>query len=263
MNVKTVSIAIVAILASASIYGVLGWFTVHSETLQNHEQEIIALRGELLARAAENETVQDGLLADMRALEHRLYTSEADTRSLVVDTDRSLREAVELTGQSLEVSVRDGVSAVQQEIADLSGVVEDTRHSLQQTQTDVDLLATAAEEAEAVTPPLEAVHAPPPELAVVVTEEKVVEASCPAKANNANKARRILTRVMERTHNQGSYLFSATFNINADGTTENVEVISDGPSDLRKAAARYASALEWTVDAAINNCKLNLKLDIE
>jgi len=262
MNIKIISIAIAAILASASIYGVLGWFTLHSEALQNHEQEIISLRGELLARAAENETVQDGLLADMRALEHRLYTSEADTRSLVVDTDRSLREAVELTGQSLEVSVRDGVSAVQQEIADLSGVVEDTRHSLQQTQTDVDLLATAAEEAEVVTPPLEAVHAPPPELAVVVTEEKV-EASCPAKANNANRARRILTRAMERTHNQGSYPFSATFNINADGATENVEVISDGPSDLRKAVARYVGALEWTVDTAVSNCKLNLKLDIE
>ena len=68
---------------------------------------------------------------------------------------------------------------------------------------------------------------------------------------------------MERTDNEGTYQFEATFNINTDGTTDNIEVNTGGPSDLRRAVERYAAALVWTVDEAVNNCELKLKLDIE
>ena len=269
MNIKKTIISVVAILVAVSIYGALIWFGFHSDELRNHEKEIGALHEELLETAKVNKIIQKGLLEDIQELENRIAASENNTRSLVADTDRSLRETVEWTEQNLGVSLRDEVDALHREIADLSGLVADTRLAQQQTQVDVDFLAAAAITAEEVEvmPELEVtlppVHIPPPELVVAVAEPEEEAAVCPTRPDNAPKVRRILRRAMERTDNEGTYQFEATFNINTDGTTENIEVNTGGPSDLRRAVERYAAALVWTVDEAVNNCKLKLKLDIE
>ena len=181
MNIKRIGIGTLVTLVVVSIYGTLIWFGMHSDALDTHEREIESLQGELLETAKVNKILQQGLLGDIQELEDRIASSEDDTRSLVADTDRSLRETVE----------------------------------------------------------------------------------CPIKPDNADKSRRILTRAMGRTADTGTYLFGATFNINTDGTTEYIKVAGDGPSDLRKAVARYTAALEWTVDEAANNCELKLKLDVE
>jgi len=267
MNIKRIGIGTLVTLVVASIYGTLIWFGMHSDALDTHEREIGALQGELLETVKVNKILQQGLLEDIQELEDRIASSEDDTRSLVADTDRSLRETVEWTEQSLGVSMRDEVDAIHREIADLSGLVADTRLTLQQTQNDIDFLAvTTAEEVE-ILPPLQItlppVHIPPPTLVVDIEETEEDTAECPIKPDNADKARRILTRAMGRMADTGSYLFGATFNINTDGTTENIEVVGGGPINLRKAVARYASALEWTVDEAVNNCELKLRLDIE
>ena len=267
MNIKRIGIGTLVTLVVASIYGTLIWFGTHSDALDTHEREIGALQGELLETAKVNKILQKGLLEDIQELEDRIASSEDDTRSLVADTDRSLRETVEWTEQNLGVSMRDEVDAIHREIADLSGLVADTRLMLQQTQIDVDFLAVATAEEVEVLPPLEIalppIHIPPPELVVDITEPEEETVACPTKPDNASKARRILTRAMERTADTGTHLFGATFNINTDGTTENIEVTSDGPINLRKAVARYAAALEWTVDEAVYNCELKLKLDIQ
>ena len=267
MNIKKVGISVVAIMAAASIYGVLIWFGLHSDALQDHEQEIASFQGELLETAKVNKILQQGLLEDIQELEDRIAASENDTRSLVADTDRSLRETVEFTEQNLGVSLRDEVNAIHREIADLSGLVADTRLALQQTQLDVDSVVVATAEEVEVIPDIEVtlppVHIPPPELEVAVAEPEEEVAVCPTRPDNAPKVRRILRRAMERTDNEGTYQFEATFNINTDGTTENIEVNTGGPSDLRRAVERYAAALVWTVDEAVNNCELKLKLDIE
>ena len=277
MNITKTIIGVSAILVAISMYGVLIWFGLHSDALSVHEKEIDALQGELLETVKVNKILQQGLLEDIQELEDRIASSEDDTRSLVADTDRSLRETVEWTEQNLGVSIRDEVDAIHREIADLSGLVADTRLTLQQTQTDVDFLAVAtAEEVEVLSPPeitLPVVSIPPP--ALVINLEEIDETpqanlyreytppQCPKSPNNANKARRILTRAMEKTADTGSYSFGATFNINSEGATDDVVVNGNGPSDLRKAVARYAAALEWTVDERVNDCELKLKLDIE
>ena len=267
MNIKRIGIGTLVTLVVVSIYGTLIWFGMHSDALDTHEREIESLQGELLETAKVNKILQQGLLGDIQELEDRIAASEDDTRSLVADTDRSLRETVEFTEQNLGVSMRDEVDAIHREIADLSGLVADTRLALQQTQVDVDFLAVAASvEVEDTPPPeitLPPVHIPPPELVVDIEEVEEDTAECPIKPDNADKARRILTRAMGRTADTGSYLFGATFNINTDGTTEYIGVTGDGPSDLRKAVARYTAALEWTVNEAVNNCELKLKLDVE
>ena len=267
MNIKRIGIGTLVTLVVVSIYGALIWHGLHADALDTHEREIDALQGEMLETAKVNKILQQGLLGDIQELEDRIAASENDTRSLVADTDRSLRETVEFTEQNLGVSMRDEVDAIHREIADLSGLVADTRLMLQQTQVDVDFLAAATAEEVEVTPPpeitLPTVHIPPPELVVDIVEIEEDTAECPIKPDNASKARRILTRATGRRADTGSYLFGATFNINTDGTTENIEAFGDGPINLRKAVARYAAALEWTVDEAVNNCELKLKLDIE
>ena len=267
MNIKRIGLGTLVALVVASIYGTLIWFGLHSDALDTHEIEIEALQGELLETAKVNKILQQGLLGDIQELENRIAASENDTRSLVADTDRSLRETVEFTEQNLGVSLRDEVNAIHREIADLSGLVADTRLALQQTQLDVDSVVVATAEEVEVIPDIEValppVHIPPPELVVAVAEPEEEVAVCPTRPDNAPKVRRILRRAMERTDNEGTYQFEATFNINTDGTTENIEVNTGGPSDLRRAVERYAAALVWTVDEAVNNCELKLKLDIE
>ena len=267
MNIKRIGIGTLVALVVASIYGTLIWFGLHADALDTHELEIDALQGELLETAKVNQILQKGLLEDIQALEGRIAASENDTRNLVADTDRSLRETVEWTEQSLGISMRDEVNAVHREIADLSGLVAETRLALQQTQIDVDFLAVATAEEVEIIPELEItlppIYIPPPGVVVNIEELEEETATCPIEPDNASKARRILTRAMGRMPDTGSYLFGATFNINTDGTTENIEVVGGGPINLRKAVARYASALEWTVDEAVDNCELKLKLDIE
>jgi hypothetical protein len=267
MNTKRIGIGTLVALAVASIYGTLIWFGLHADALDTHEREIDALQGELLETAKVNKILQQGLLEDIQELESRIAASENDTRNLVANTDRSLRETVEWTEQSLGISMRDEVNAVHREIADLSGLVAETRLALQQTQIDVDFLAVATAEEVEIIPEFEItlppIHIPPPELVVNIEELEEETATCPIEPDNASKARRILTRAMGRMADTGSYLFGATFNINTDGTTENIEVVGGGPINLRKAVARYAAALEWTVDEAVNDCELKLKLDIE
>ena len=267
MNIKRIGLGTLVVLVVASIYGTLIWFGLHSDALDTHEIEIEALQGELLETAKVNKILQQGLLEDIQELENRIAASENDTRNLVADTDRSLRETVEFTEQNLGVSLRDEVNAIHREIADLSGLVADTRLALQQTQLDVDSVVVATAEEVELIPDIEValppVHIPPPELEVAVAEPEEEVAVCPTRPDNAPKVRRILRRAMERTDNEGTYQFEATFNINTDGTTENIEVNTGGPSDLRRAVERYAAALVWTVDEAVNNCELKLKLDIE
>jgi len=267
MNTKRIGIGTLVALVVASIYGTLIWFGLHADALDTHEREIDALQGELLETAKVNKILQHGLLEDIQELEDRISSSENDTRSLVADTDRSLRETVEWTEQSLGVSMRDEVDTIHREIADLSGLVADTRLVLQQAQLDIDSLVVASAEEVEIIPELEItlppIYIPPPGVVINIEELEEETAECPIKPDNADKARRILTRAMGRMADTGSYLFGATFNINTDGTTENIEVVGGGPINLRKAVARYASALEWTVDEAVNNCELKLKLDIE
>ena len=267
MNTKRIGIGTLVALVVASIYGTLIWFGLHADALDTHEREIDALQGELLETAKVNKILQHGLLEDIQELEDRISSSENDTRSLVADTDRSLRETVEWTEQSLGVSMRDEVDTIHREIADLSGLVADTRLVLQQAQLDIDSLVVASAEEVEIIPELEItlppIYIPPPGVVINIEEIEEEIAECPIKPDNADKARRILTRAMGRMADTGSYLFGATFNINTDGTTENIEVVGGGPINLRKAVARYASALEWTVDEAVNNCELKLKLDIE
>ena len=277
MNIKKTIIGVSTILVAISIYGVLIWFGMHSDALRVHEKEIGSLQNELLETAKVNKILQQGLLEDIQELENRIAVSEDDTRSLVADTDRSLRETVEFTEQNLGVSMRDEVDAIHREIADLSGLVADTRLALQQTQVDIDFLAVAAVEQPEILPPLEialpTVSIPRPQLVVNIEEmddtpqanlyREYIPPECPKSPDNANKARRILTRAMERTSDTGTYSFGATFNINGGGFAENIVVSGGGPADLRKAVARYASALEWTVNEALSGCELKLKLDIE
>ena len=267
MNIKRIAIGTLVTLVVASIYGTLIWFGFHADALDAHEKEIDALQGELLETVKVNKILQHGLLEDIQELEGRIAASENDTRNLVADTDRSLRETVEWTEQNIGVSIGDEVDSIHREIADLSGLVAETRLALQQTQLDIDAIAVESAEEVEIIPELEItlppIYIPPPGVVVNIEELEEETAECPIKPDNANKARRILTRAMGRMVGTGSYLFGATFNINTDGTTENIEVVGGGPINLRKAVARYAAALEWTVDEAINNCELKLKLDIE
>ena len=181
MNIKRIGIGTLVTLVVVSIYGTLIWFGMHSDALDTHEREIEALQGEILETAKVNKILQQGLLGDIQELEDRIAASEDDTRSLVADTDRSLRETVEFTEQNLGVSMRDEVDAIHREIADLSGLVADTRLMLQQTQVDIDFLAVATAAEEEVIPPLEItlppVHIPPPTLVVDIeeTEEDTAE----------------------------------------------------------------------------------------
>ena len=267
MNIKRIAVGTLVTIVVASIYGTLIWFGFHADALDAHEKEIDALQGELLETVKVNKILQQGLLEDIQALESRIAASENDTRNLVADTDRSLRETVEWTEQNIGVSIGDEVDSIHREIADLSGLVAETRLALQQTQLDIDAIAVESAEEVEIIPELEItlppIYIPPPGVVVNIEELEEETAECPIKPDNASKARRILTRAMGRMADTGSYLFGATFNINTDGTTENIEVVGGGPINLRKAVARYASALEWTVDEAVDNCELKLKLDIE
>ena len=267
MNIKRIAIGTLVTLVVASIYGTLIWFGMHSDALDTHEREIGALQGELLETVKVNKILQQGLLEDIQELEARIASSEDNTRSLVADTDRSLRETVEWTEQNIGVSIGDEVDSLHREIADLSGLVAETRLALQQTQLDIDAIAVESAEEVEIIPELEntlpPIYRPPPGVVVNIEELEKEAAECPIEPDNASKARRILTRAMGRMADTGSYLFGATFNINTDGTTENIEAFGDGPISLRKAVARYAAALEWTVDEAVDNCELKLKLDIE
>ena len=265
MNIKRIAIGTLVTLVVVSIYGTLIWFGMHSDALDTHEREIESLQGELLETAKVNKILQQGLLGDIQELEDRIAASEDDTRSLVADTDRSLRETVEFTEQNLGVSMRDEVDAIHREIADLSGLVADTRLALQQTQVDVDFLAAATVEEVEVTPPpeitLPAVHIPPPELVVDITEP--ASAACPSSPDNAEKARRILRRAMEKTSRKGSYSFTTKFNIDSEGIPQDIFVSGEGPNDLRKAATWYTRELRWTVEEEVNDCKIKLQLDVE
>ena len=267
MNIKRIAIGTLVTLVVASIYGTLIWFGMHSDALDTHEREIDTLQGELLETVKVNKILQQGLLEDIQELEARIASSEDNTRSLVADTDRSLRETVEWTEQNIGVSIGDEVDSLHREIADLSGLVAETRLALQQTQLDIDAIAVESAEEVEIIPELEntlpPIYIPPPGVVVNIEELEKEAAECPIEPDNASKARRILTRAMGRMADTGSYLFGATFNINTDGTTENIEAFGDGPIILRKAVARYAAALEWTVDEAVDNCELKLKLDIE
>ena len=267
MNIKRIAIGTLVTLVVASIYGTLIWFGMHSDALDTHEREIDTLQGELLETVKVNKILQQGLLEDIQELEARIASSEDNTRSLVADTDRSLRETVEWTEQNIGVSIGDEVDSLHREIADLSGLVAETRLALQQTQLDIDAIAVESAEEVEIIPELEntlpPIYIPPPGVVVNIEELEKEAAECPIEPDNASKARRILTRAMGRMADTGSYLFGATFNINTDGTTENIEAFGDGPISLRKAVARYATALEWTVDEAVDNCELKLKLDIE
>ena len=267
MNIKRIAIGTLVTLVVASIYGTLIWFGMHSDALDTHEREIDTLQGELLETVKVNKILQQGLLEDIQELEARIASSEDNTRSLVADTDRSLRETVEWTEQNIGVSIGDEVDSIHREIADLSGLVAETRLALQQTQLDIDAIAVESAEEVEIIPELEntlpPIYIPPPGVVVNIEELEKEAAECPIEPDNASKARRILTRAMGRMADTGSYLFGATFNINTDGTTENIEAFGDGPINLRKAVARYAAALEWTVDGAVDNCELKLKLDIE
>ena len=267
MNIKRITIGTLVTLVVASIYGTLIWFGMHSDALDTHEREIGTLQGELLETVKVNKILQQGLLEDIQELEARIASSEDNTRSLVADTDRSLRETVEWTEQNIGVSIGDEVDSLHREIADLSGLVAETRLALQQTQLDIDAIAVESAEEVEIIPELEntlpPIYIPPPGVVVNIEELEKEAAECPIEPDNASKARRILTRAMGRMADTGSYLFGATFNINTDGTTENIEAFGDGPINLRKAVARYAAALEWTVDGAVDNCELKLKLDIE
>ena len=267
MNIKRIAIGTLVTLVVASIYGTLIWFGMHSDALDTHEREIDTLQGELLETVKVNKILQQGLLEDIQELEARIASSEDNTRSLVADTDRSLRETVEWTEQNIGVSIGDEVDSLHREIADLSGLVAETRLALQQTQLDIDAIAVESAEEVEIIPELEntlpPIYIPPPGVVVNIEELEKEAAECPIEPDNASKARRILTRAMGRMADTGSYLFGATFNINTDGTTENIEAFGDGPISLRKAVARYAAALEWTVDEAVDNCELKLKLDIE
>lgn len=267
MNIKRIAIGTLVTLVVASIYGTLIWFGMHSDALDTHEREIDTLQGELLETVKVNKILQQGLLEDIQELEARIASSEDNTRSLVADTDRSLRETVEWTEQNIGVSIGDEVDSLHREIADLSGLVAETRLALQQTQLDIDAIAVESAEEVEIIPELEntlpPIYIPPPGVVVNIEELEKEAAECPIEPDNASKARRILTRAMGRMADTGSYLFGATFNINTDGTTENIEAFGDGPINLRKAVARYAAALEWTVDGAVDNCELKLKLDIE
>ena len=267
MNIKRIAIGTLVTLVVASIYGTLIWFGMHSDALDTHEREIDTLQGELLETVKVNKILQQGLLEDIQELEARIASSEDNTRSLVADTDRSLRETVEWTEQNIGVAIGEEVDSLHREIADLSGLVAETRLALQQTQLDIDAIAVESAEEVEIIPELEntlpPIYIPPPGVVVNIEELEKEAAECPIEPDNASKARRILTRAMGRMADTGSYLFGATFNINTDGTTKNIEAFGDGPINLRKAVARYAAALEWTVDGAVDNCELKLKLDIE
>ena len=272
MNIKSVGIIAVAVLAAAYICAVVVWFDSRSADLRRHERDIAALQGGLAKAAQINETAQNSLIEDILDLDIRVTSSEADTRSLSTNTDRELRNAVERTEQNIAGSVRDRA----REIAELLGLVEDTRAALEETQEHVDFLvaeneAEAAPEPKIIVPPD---NAPISEAVVYIEEIDSVAKqenlerdyslpTCPTSPNNASEVRRILTRAMERKAKKGRYPFAATFNINSEGATEDVVVTGDGPVDLHKAVARYASALRWTVDEAVSNCEFKLKLDIE
>ena len=105
MKIKRVGIGIAVALTVASVYAVLIWFGVHSDALNNHEREIERMQTEFLNTAQVNKDVQAGLLANIKELEGKLAVSEGDTRSMVENTDRTLRETVEWTEKIISVSV--------------------------------------------------------------------------------------------------------------------------------------------------------------
>jgi hypothetical protein len=67
---------------------------------------------------------------------------------------------------------------------------------------------------------------------------------------------------MAETPYRGSYPFAVNFNINSNGTAKDIKVEGGGPEKLRKAVERYVAALGWTVDKAVEGCKLKIKLDV-
>lgn len=254
-----------AVLAAGYVCAVVVWFDSRAADLRNHERDIAALQGGLVEAAKINEDVQNDLIEDILDLDNRSTSSEADTRSR---TTRELRNSAESTKQNIAEAFGELLGLVEETRAALEETrvaLGETRTALEETQEDVDFLV-AENEVAANPPPTIIVPLTISEAVVYVEELENLErdySTCPTSPDEASKIRRILTRAMERKTQTGSHSFTATFNINAEGATEDIVVTGDGPRDLRRAVARYASALRWTVDGAVKNCEFKLKLDIE
>lgn len=279
MKIKRVGIGIAVALTVASVYAVLIWFGVHSDALNNHEREIERMQTEFLNTAQVNKDVQAGLLANIKELEGKLAVSEGDTRSMVENTDRTLRETVEWTEKIISVSVKDEIDTLHQEIADLSELVDQNASGLGRTRTDIELLLALKETDRIIrhsntevvvegndTPEVVFIDKP-----VSITPEEAPQASlyrepltssCPTTPNDSSKAMRILKRAMEKALNRGSYPFAVNFDIGSDGLATDIKVSGDGPINLRKAVKKYVAALEWTVIEEVQGCELKIKLDV-
>jgi hypothetical protein len=279
MTIKHVGIGTGIAIVVASIYGVLIWFGVHSDALNSHEREIELLQSELLSTAQENKTVQKGLLTNIQDLEGRLAMSEGDTRSMVENTDRTLRETVEWAEQIISVSVKDEIDTLHKEIADLSGLVDKNASAVSRTRADIDLIislkktdriiresiaVTVTE--ESVLPGVVVIDKPAPlaseESPQAILYQEPLTSLCPTTPDHSARAMRILKRSMAETPYRGSYPFAVNFNINSNGTAKDIKVEGGGPEKLRKAVERYVAALGWTVDKAVEGCELKIKLDV-
>ena len=278
MKIKRVGIGIAVALTVASIYAVLIWFGVHSDALNDHEREIERMQTEFLNTAQVNKDVQAGLLANIKELEGKLAVSEGDTRSMVENTDRTLRETVEWTEKIISVSVKDEIDTLHQEIADLSELVDQNASGLGRTRNDIELLLELKEtdriirhgNAEVVVeendvPKVVFIDKPitPEETPQASMYREPLTSSCPTMPNDSSKAMRILKRAMEKTMNRGRYPFEVNFNIGSDGLATDIKVSGDGPVNLRRAVEKYVTALEWTVFDEVQGCELKIKLDVD
>ena len=280
MKLRKIGFGIVVAFAAASIYAILIWFGVHSDTLNNHERKIELTQSRLSHTEEINKDVQKELLSYVRELEDKLALSEVETQIAIKNINKILQDAVEQSEERSNVSVKNKITTVYQAIGNITDIVSKNSANITLTKTDIELLFSLREadkniwEAnsvvvaeESVLPALEIISDP---LSPNVNESpqstlyrEPLMSVCPKTPDDSSKAMRILKRVMGKTASTGSYPFTANFNIGSDGLATEIKVNGSGPIKLRKAVEKYVATLEWVVSEAVEGCELKIKLDID
>ena len=265
--------AIVGIFLGVVTYLGIDWLGDHKDLLDFHESRIESLQSDLSNAAVSYAENREDLLGEIRQLSGKLSISEGDTRSMVADTDKALKETVAWAERVVKVSVKPSeVLELHKELADLSRLVNDIRESTSKVRSDLDSLINIKETDAIIREAIvDEGNVTKRELIKTVSvlesfdpePEKVQDKSCPARPIPNKGAMRILSGALRNSSISGTFPLVATFDIGYGGYAKDIEIIGSAPVTLRQAAKRYVTALQWDVDEPVSQCELKLKLDID
>ena len=262
-------IAVVAGLFLGVItYVGIDWLGNHKDLLAFHDSRIESLQSDISDAALSYKENREDLLGEIRQLSGKLSVSEGDTRSMVANTDKVLRETAALAQRAIKVSVKpDEVLELHKELADLSRLVNEIRESTSKVRSDLDALLNIKETdeilREVIVDDTKSVDIVNKVTAIQpVAEPEKVAVACPSKPIRNDGAKTILAQTMRTVNTSGKFPLIASFDIGYDGYATDIEIAGSAPSKLRKAAKRYVTALRWDVDEPVAQCKFKLKFDI-